>query len=361
VTVTQLHGRTFDWRARFDPRSLAYRAAPRQTDMPSTGVIWQHGPVLDQGREGACVGMGCAGAVAASPSGRTGVDLPYALSWYRRAQRLDVWPGEAYEGTSVLAGCLVGRERRLWSGFRWAKNPAELAAGIIALGPAILGVAWSEQLYETDPTGVMRTDELADDLGHCVLATGYLPEPDLLPEDVWTVLEELDLADGVHGLDTPSLVILNSWGHGYGRNGLALAPLPLVRRWFARRGEFALPENRTPRKGQTMAERIREDDSLDELEDENPDPEEAPAVPEPAPEQTTEEDPADRTLRPTAAELVDGDRITDGLPPELGQDSATVRSTQHVTAWGGQRVRVTTTAGTFSCRASDRFRVRRPS
>jgi hypothetical protein len=306
--------------------------------MPEDGVLWGTGRVIDQGREGSCVGMACTGTVMAEPSSRRVPDpYDYAVSWYRRAQRLDQWPGEAYEGSSVLAGCLVGRERKLWTGFRWAKRPAELAAGILnpVLGPAVIGVQWSDELYDTDPSGVMVAGALAGDLGHAAVLFGYLPEPGRISRPLWDELEELDLADAVRSLEEPSFPLLNSWGPPYGRGGRAIAPLSLVSRWFASRGEFALPENRTKRGG-----RVASSEDQDK--------------------RTAEPEGGDRTLRPTAAELQAGDRITDGLPEELGQDSATVESYRHVSGYGGQLVEVTTTAGTFTVRAGEQLRVRRP-
>jgi hypothetical protein len=349
VTVTERGGRTFDWRARFDPQSLNFRAAAGTVEMPRDGILWDTGPTIDQGREGSCVGMGCTGAVMAEPSSRQ-VPRPfdYATAWYRRAQRLDVWPGEAYEGTSVLAGCLVGRERKLWTGFRWAKRPAELAAGILnpELGPAVVGVQWSDELYDTDALGVMRADQLDGDLGHCLLLFGYLPEPELITDPLWDQLEELELVQAVESLDEPSFPALNSWGADYGRHGRAIAPASLVRRWFSHRGEFAMPENRTRRpRTMTETEQQREDT----------------AVPEDSAVDELEEPGGDTTLRPTAAELREGDRITDGLPDELEQSSATVRRFRHVTGWGGEMVEVTTTAGVFTVTAGTRLTVRRPA
>lgn len=337
---TEHAGRTFDWRPRFDPRSLQYRAAPRQQDMPATGVLWHTGPTLDQGSEGACVGMGCTGAVLAEPSSRPqSRPRDYAMRWYRRAQRLDEWPGEAYDGSSVLAGCLVGRERKLWSGFRWAKTPAELAAGLAdpTLGPAVIGVQWSDDLYSTDEHGVMRSGPFSDQLGHCVLVFGYLPAPAQITRELWDELDELDLRDAAESLAEPSFLVLNSWGPDYGRGGRALAPLSLVRRWFAGRGEFALPENRTPRPGKGLTMAAGDELGQDEL-----------------------DETGDVTMRPRADELLDGDRIIEGLPDDLGQDSATVRHTRHVRGWGGDMVLVSTTAGTFTVSAGAELTVRRP-
>jgi hypothetical protein len=338
MTPTTHQGRTFDWAARFDPRSLNYRAAPEATAMPRTGRIWHHGTVLDQGREGACVGMGCSGAVAAAPSARSGVNLQYALNWYHRAQRLDEWPGEAYEGTSVLAGCLVGRERKLWTGFRWAKSPTELAAGILKpeLGPAILGVQWSEDLYDIPASGLMPADAKLDpNLGHCVLLFGYLPEPDLITDDLWADLEELGLHDAVESLDEPSFPLLNSWGPTWGAHGTAVAPLGLVQRWVRARGEFALPQDRTLRRARAGNEE--------------------------EPVATTEEQPRqDETLHITAEEVADRDRILDP-PDSLGPESCTVvGSPQHVSGWNGRQVRIRSTAGTFMLPATAPVTVRRP-
>jgi hypothetical protein len=338
--VTERGGRTFDWRARFDPRSLDYRAAAEAQTLPATGLLWEHGPVLDQGREGACVGFGSSGAVAAAPAGHPGVNDRYALNWYHRAQRLDDYPGEAYEGTSVLAGCLVGRERKLWTGFRWAKGPAELAAGILqpTLGPAVVGVMWSDDLYEPPVSGLLPGNvELDPQLGHCVLLFGYVPAPGRGRASLWADLEEQGLADAVQDCGEPCFLLLNSWGEAWGVHGAAVAPLTLVQRWFRARGEFALPEGRTQK-----GTRAAMEPNTEENQDEAP-----PAA-------------GDVTLHLTAVEVQEGDRILDP-PEEVGQESVTVRGTpKQVTGWGGRRVVLSTTAGTFQLGAGDAVTVRRP-
>ena len=338
-------GRTFDWSARFDPRSLNFRAAAGVTKMPDHGRLWSHGPVLDQGAEGACVGFGSAGAVAAAPSSRTGITNSYARAWYARAQRLDEWPGEAYSGTSVLAGCLVGRQRKLWTGFRWAKRPEELAAGIVddALGPAIVGVQWSEELYEPPASGLLPgTVRLDPQLGHCAVLFGYLP--------AWqrgAALEmemaQLGLLEAWRAAREPVYPLLNSWSTTWGEGGCAVAPASLVRRWFDARGEFALPENRTKGARMTSTEQDTEDTTAQEG----------------AEEQTTEERPGDTTLHLRAEQLQEGDRLLDP-PDELLQESVTVRGAPRmVSGWNGRRVVVITTAGTFQLGAADPVTVRR--
>lgn len=342
MTVTERDGRTFDWRPRFDPRSLNFRAAPRVTQMPTTGRIWRHGAVLDQGAEGACVGFASAGVVAAAPASRSGVTDEYARNWYRRAQRLDEWPGERYEGTSVLAGCLVGRERKLWTGFRWAKNAAELATGILndRLGPALIGVQWSEDLYEVPASGAVDPDVTLDpDMGHAVVLFGYVPARAFVSRELQDQLEELQLWDAVDELAEPSFLLLNSWDDTWAAGGRAVVPVSLVNRWIRARGEFGLPEGRT--KG---AARMSE-----QQEQEGPS----------AAAAAGDDGSKDTTLHITAVDVLEGDRLLDP-PDQLGQESVTVRGTPRlVRSWSGRRVVIDSTAGVFQLGAGDAVVVRR--
>lgn len=75
----------------------------------------------DQGQEGACVGFATARALTMIERKRfDGRDI------YHRAQKIDEWPGEAYEGTSVRAGIDVVREegpRQIKRGVTLDPNP----------------------------------------------------------------------------------------------------------------------------------------------------------------------------------------------------------------------------------------------
>jgi hypothetical protein len=239
-------GRVLDWVPRFDPRSLNYRiGAYAGTALPTTGRLWRTGRVLDQGAEGACVGFACAAEAAATPRPVLGADTnDYARAWYLRAQDLDEWPGRSYSGTSVLAGCLVGRERRLWSGFRWAKSAEEFAAGIVHPrgGPGLAGVTWHADSYDTDANGVLRSGGPVVG-GHALCFPGFIPERPTAY--MRSRLRALGLLDGFLSVGEPCFVAINSWGHGFGRNGLALVPVSLMRQWVAERAELAIPEGRS--------------------------------------------------------------------------------------------------------------------
>jgi hypothetical protein len=265
-----------------------------------------------------------------------------ARAWYRSAQRRDIWPGEAYDGTSVLAGCLEGRARGYYEGFTWARRAEQLLAGVALPeddggGPAVIGVEWTERSYDTDSLGVLRPGGQIVG-GHCVYLPGVVTPADLdsADEDARQLredLEELRLLDGVAAVladEEAAAIGANSWGLTFGRAGLFVVAISTVRGWFAARGEFAQPQGRRLPERRTA---VSEGD-----------------------EQSTG---GDTTLHIPAAEVQAGDRIVDGLPETWPQESATVRGFRHVTGWGGRRVQVTTTAGVVMLGASTQVTVRR--
>jgi hypothetical protein len=245
LPVEEVHGRTLDWRPRFDERSRAFRYGA--AGLPTRSRLWAPGPVvLDQGQEGACVGFACANEAAATPVRVKGVTNATAFAIYRRAQRLDEWPGEQYSGTSVLAGCLAGREQGLWSGFNWAFSAEELAAGIVGQGPAIIGVEWREGSYDTDAAGVLRPSGSIVG-GHALAVLGYL-DPLHLTDYMRRRLRRYGLERGVLSIGEPSYCAFNSWGPTFGKNGLCVIPLTVMRAWVKARAELALPAGRANRK-----------------------------------------------------------------------------------------------------------------
>ena len=354
-------GRTFDHLPRFDPASLDYRiGAVAGTELPRSGRLWRHSAVLDQGAEGACVGMGCAGEAAAEPVPVPGVTNAYARGWYRSAQRRDPWPGEAYSGTSVLAGLLEGRARGLYTGFLWAKSAAELAAGIVLPesrggGPAVIGVEWTQGSYDTDGLGVLRPSGPVVG-GHCVAVIGFVPATSSrVSATLQRQLEDLGLWNGYRSAGGPVFVILNSWGRSFGINGLALVPLAVMESWVAARGEFAQPVGRSlppaRQRGAAMTEPGEDVEPEDRDEDTDEDPDSGPVS------EDEDGDAGTTTLHLTAADVQDRDRILDP-PEELGQESVTVRGTPWFVT--GRRVRITSSAGTFTISAGAPVTVRRP-
>lgn len=232
-----------DYRPRHDERSRAYRISAPDPALLRQSRFWTPGAVVtDQGSEGACVGHGVVNEAMASPvrvpfprstfiavDGQFMREADYvAQQVYRRAQQIDEWEGEQYDGTSVLAGMKVGRERGWWRSFGWAFNLSELRAGLES-GPVIVGVEWREAMYEA-PDGVVTVDGPVAG-GHCLVITGYTRHHRII--------------------GGPAYRWRNSWGGatspggGYGLNGSAyIAAADLDRVLFQAGGEAAVPVER---------------------------------------------------------------------------------------------------------------------
>jgi hypothetical protein len=232
--------RTFDYIPRLVEANRAFRVAVPESPsiMNQVSRFWVPGrEVLDQGREGACVGFGCTAEAMASPARMrphlldtglpvSGAATRIAQGVYRAAQRIDEWEGESYEGTSVRAGMLVGREKGWWSGFRWAFTMAELRAALEE-GPVVVGVEWREGMYEA-PRGELEVAGRAVG-GHCILVTGYSPYH---RRRGWAEYR-------------PSYRLRNSWGKSWGISGSAyISDTDLNSILFAAGGEAAVPVGR---------------------------------------------------------------------------------------------------------------------
>lgn len=231
--------RTFDYVPRLVEANLPYRVATPEPNLIQRSRFWVPGVVLDQGAEGACVGFGCTAEAMASPVRWGPVDPDIHGPWatinpaqraagevYRRAKEIDEWEGVDYDGTSVRAGMLVGRERGWWEGFRWALNMVELRTAL-ELGPVVVGVEWRSSMYEA-PGGVLTaTGHVVG--GHCILVTGYTPLRRFAGS----------LANG------PAYRLRNSWSASWGANGSAyIRADELDRILFGSGGEAAVPIGR---------------------------------------------------------------------------------------------------------------------
>jgi hypothetical protein len=195
--------RTFDWKSRHDERSLNFSVARLAADVPRVRKSWRSpGERLDQGREGACVGFAWTNELLSSPNpmGRK-VPKPrneFASSLYKEAQKVDEWPGEDYEGTSILAGAKVAKEMGYIDSYYWAFGIEQVLDAVIGVGPVVIGIPWYESMYSTARNGLVQVSGSMVG-GHAILLTGYHPNHPVLKEPVvrWR----------------------NSWGSSYGVNG----------------------------------------------------------------------------------------------------------------------------------------------
>jgi hypothetical protein len=200
VEVFSSERRALTWRSRHDPRSLQFgvRAAVAGS-APLTDHLWHIGEVLDQGADGACVGFAVVAAHNAVSD--LDVDAVEARAIYARAQRLDEVPGEAYTGTSVLAGMQAGVEAGLFGGYRWAFGTRDVAQAVLQIGPVVVGVPWLSGMFDTGPGGLVTLTGDDEGLGHCLAVVGIRLK-------------------GPQGQPGPFFVWQNSYGPGYGDDGL---------------------------------------------------------------------------------------------------------------------------------------------
>ena len=181
------------WTPNHDARSLQYPARALMAGAePRPYTLHNTGPVLEQGPDGACVGYAFASAVMVAPN------APVAERIYTIAKTLDHVEGEAYSGTSVLAGAKAVEALDLAHAYRWAFGLADLVDAICTLGPVVLGLYWTEGMRAA-PGGILSLTG-APIGGHCTVATGYHPAHDAFE-------------------GRPAIQIKNSWGEAWGNAG----------------------------------------------------------------------------------------------------------------------------------------------
>ena len=210
-----------------DERDQRFSVAPIVGGMqePVT-VMWDipaGQPVLDQGREGACVGFGCTNELRFNPVPVDGLDATFAREKvYWPAQKIDPWAGGAYpgaypnyEGTSLRAGLKIVTQLGYVGEYRWARNESEIALAISA-GPVILATDWFQSMSKPRSDGyITASGKLLG--GHCYLAIGL----------------KVTTAGGYY-------TIYNSWGPSWGKNGTAKLSRASLAKLMGRRGEAAL-------------------------------------------------------------------------------------------------------------------------
>jgi hypothetical protein len=187
--------RVFGRRHAPDARDQAY---PMRALLPKRIPVgtryYRTGPVLDQGSTPQCVGYGwrqwLSSALLMTKDG------PSAPTIYREAQKLDEWPGENYDGTSVRGGVKALQKAGRILSYVWAFDAAAARDWIVAgKGTVVFGTDWLDGMFDPDPHGFLNlTGAVAG--GHCYLVCGY-------------------------SVDRNAFRMLNSWGLSWGEKGRA--------------------------------------------------------------------------------------------------------------------------------------------
>jgi hypothetical protein len=187
--------RAFGRLEEFDERSRAFPIRTLIGDRPLRSYKWRCETRLDQGSEGSCVGHGFAHNLAARPVEIAGVTSDLAVKIYKTAQTLDPWPGEAYSGTSVLAGAKSTMQLypKSFDSYRWCFGLNDVCLTLGYRGVVILGIKWLSGMDRPDAQGIIKArGQLRG--GHCLIADGI-------------------------DVSTRYIRLLNSWGRSYGLEG----------------------------------------------------------------------------------------------------------------------------------------------
>jgi hypothetical protein len=90
---------------------------------------------------------------------------------YKEAQKIDEWPGEDYEGTSVRAGAKVLASMGYITEYRWAREIFDIINVILTQGPVVVGTLWFEDMSYPDEKHFMHCGG-AYQGGHAYLLNG---------------------------------------------------------------------------------------------------------------------------------------------------------------------------------------------
>lgn len=166
-----------------------------------------------------CAGFAVSHEAASTPAVVPGITNAVARQVYKQAQKLDEWPDEGYDGTSVLAAMKAGKARGWWAGYRWAFGERDLAFSLGYLGPAVLGVNWYSGMETPDAAGqIHATGEIMG--GHSILCIGY------------------DAGKKLYRLH-------NSWGKDWGIGGDCFISASDMVKLLSENGEAAIPMKRS--------------------------------------------------------------------------------------------------------------------
>lgn len=133
---------------------------------------------------------------------------------YKEAQKIDEWPGENYDGTSVRAGAKYLKNQNKIGSYLWGYNLDILTKTVLSQGPVVVGTNWYYGMFFPDRNGLIRTTGMLMG-GHAYVINGV---------DIRRRLFR----------------IKNSWGRSWGVNGSAFINFSDMERLIRENGEICL-------------------------------------------------------------------------------------------------------------------------
>ena len=169
----------------------------------------------DQGKTPQCVGYAWAHWIEDGPVTHGGIaPIISPTLIYNEAQKIDEWPGENYDGTSVRAGAKYLKNTNKINSYYWAYDINTLINTVLNIGPVVVGTYWYLRMFYPDRSGLIRIG------GPIVGGHAYV----------------------INGIDTNKKLfrIKNSWGRRWGINGSAYISFNDMSRLIMMNGEICL-------------------------------------------------------------------------------------------------------------------------
>lgn len=179
--------------------------------------------VGDQRDTSECVGFSWAGFMRAQPLAFT---IP-PLSIYNGAKRLDPYPGEEYDGTTVRAGGKYLLSMHDFAEYVWTLDMQHIKQWIYYHAPVVVGTNWYKDMFTPEP--------IRSKIIHGSPAPGGRVEHYLHP----TGSLEGGHAWLIYGYDDDQnfFRMVNSWGRSWAAGGRAVITYNEFQRLFAEDGE----------------------------------------------------------------------------------------------------------------------------
>lgn len=132
--------------------------------------------------------------------------------FYDEARKHDQWPGEDYEGSSVL-GAAKGLIALGYIGeYHFAEDIDAYLAALSHIGPIVNGTEWTNTMFDSRPSGLIIPSDKSDVAGGHAYATRSIYTSESYIRNLLGKGEPF--RKGVPLLRGP-----NSWGNGWGRDG----------------------------------------------------------------------------------------------------------------------------------------------
>lgn len=153
-----------------DERDRAHVMPRRAAADVVTWRYWPNSYAFDQGNTPHCVAYAGVRYLVSGPIYNRALNY---LELYNACQKIDEWPGENYEGTSVRALFKVLQARGFVSGYQWALGIEPVIDHLLVAGPVVLGTSWSDEMANLGSDGYLTLGDYKNyDSGHAWCALG---------------------------------------------------------------------------------------------------------------------------------------------------------------------------------------------